>query len=384
MKTGKKDILKDVNPERRRFIKKTGELLLTSAAITSGFIKPDYALSSTRPSREINIATFGPSHCATPFVYSKLTGAFKDAGLNVNLINYPSMPLIAKDLISGKLDFGQLIVPLVFAIHTGAKPFFKATPMAITQITGTNGSALMIRKDLAIDDLDDFKGKIIANHSKLSVNYLINMMFLETYDLNYQKDVNFKIIELKKIVNAMRDEAVDIFVMPEPINAMVEHKEIGYIYMLSKYIWPNHPCCSLVTRKDSFEQNRNLVHDVTRVVTKSALTINHADTRADTIKILQNSSLYKYDQIPREALLKAFVPGRSDFYPFPYQSAAIVIVEIMKKYQLLANKIDTKKLAQEVFQSQLSRQVLTELGAEAPDTDYRFERVLGKIKYMPT
>ena len=317
--------------DRRLFIKKAGGFVLTSALLAPDIFTPNtsFAIAGRRV---INIGAFGPSHCSIPIVYAKLHSYFKKAGLHVNLTNYPSMPMIAKDLVSGKLDFGQLIVPLVFAIHTGRNPLGLKEPMVISQIVGTNGSALMVKKGSGITSPELFKNKIMANHSKLSVHYLINRMFLETHGLDFKNDVNFKIIKLQDVVNAMQNGEVDTFVMPEPKNAVVETKGVGDVYLLSKYIWPNHPCCSLVARKELYEKEKELVTDVTRAVTQSGLYANQPDTREQIIDTLQSVPDFRFDTIPKDILKKAFTPGRSDFYPFPYQSTAMLIIEIMKKY----------------------------------------------------
>ncbi len=362
-KKGRKEGKRKSQLNRREFIKKSTGFIVASSAVTSGIVKPEKIFAALSSQREINIGTFGPSHCATPFVYTKLQGFFKDENLNVNLINYPTMPQIAKDLMSGRLDFGQLIVPLVFA-----------------QIAGTNGAALMVRKRSGITGPEDFKGKTMANHSKLSVHYLINMMFLETYGLNYQRDVNFKVINLNKIVDTMKNGEIDTFVMPEPKDAVTEAKGIGDIYLLSKHIWPNHPCCSVVTRREFFDKNKSLVTDVTRMITKSGLLVNRPESREDTIDILQSTSEYNYDKVPHAALKKAFTPGRSDFFPFPYQSTAMLLADIMKKYNLIPSDTDGRQLAREVFQSDLSRKLMAELGTDPPESDFRIEKILGKLK----
>ena len=365
--------------DRRLFIKQAGGFILTSALLSPDIFTPDtsFAIGGRRT---INIGTFGPSHCSIPIVNATLQNYFKKAGLHVNLINYPAMPLIAKDLVSGKLDFGQLIVPLVFAIHTGRNPLGIKEPMVISQIVGTNGSALMVKKGSGITSPELFKNKIMANHSKLSVHYLINRMFLETHGLDFQRDVNFKIIKLEDVVSAMQQGDVDTFVMPEPKNAVVETKGAGDVYLLSKYIWPNHPCCSLVTRKELYENDKELVTDVTRAVTQSGLYANQPDTREQIIDTLQSVPDFRFDTIPKDILKKAFTPGRSDFYPFPYQSTAMLIIEIMKKYDLLDASLDARKTAEQVFLSNLSRQVMLELGADPPEENFRVEKILGNLK----
>ena len=364
---------------RRGFIQTVGGLLLSSSAVGAGLIEPGSVFAAPSK-RVINIGTFGPSHCAAPFVYTQMKGLFKAEKLRVNLINYQTMPGIAKDLANGKLDFGQLVVPLALAMHSGAKPFNTKTPLVITQIAGTNGSALIVRNGSGIDGPKDFKGATVASHSRLAVNYLINMMFLESNRLNYKKDVKFKLVGLQEMVPAMQKGEIDAFIMPEPTNALAEHKGIGRVKLLSKYLWWNHPCCSLVSRKELFDKEKELVTSVTRMMTKGGLMINEQETRGETVDFLRSTSKYRYEKVPRQVLVRAFVPGRADFYPFPFQSSALVIIDIMKKHKLLPRNVNDKRLAREVFQSDLSRKIMTELGATPPESDFRAEKILGKVK----
>lgn len=330
--------------------------------------------------REIHVGTFGPSHCATPFVYAQLKGYFKDETLNIRLSNYPAMPLIAKDLINGKLDFGQLVVPLALAIHTGSKPFSKATPIVVPQIAGTNGAALMVRRGAKIKKPTDFKGKTLANHSALSVHYLINMMFLENHGLDYQKDVNFRIVELGKVIDAVKTGQVDALVMPEPKNAVMEEKGIASVYMLSKYLWPNHPCCALVTKRATLESDEGIVVAVTRAMTRAGLEADKPDTREETVDLLRSSHEFKYHAVGKDVLLRAFIPGRADFCPFPYQSSFMLIVEEMKKHKLLPADTDAQRIAAEVALSDFSRARIVEVGGDPPSRNYRAEKVLGKLR----
>lgn len=365
---------------RRKFMRCVGGLILSSSAVGMGLLRPDSIMASVATGREVTIGTFGPSHCSATFVYTKLKGLFQQDRLTVNLINYPDMAQIAKDLESGKLDFGQLVVPLAFALHTGAKPFTAKTPVVVPQIAGTNGSALVIRKGVPIAGPADFKGKTVASHNALSVNHLINRMFFEANDLALKKDVKFKQVDLEKAAQALKSGEIDAFVMPEPTDALVEQSGIGKVYLLSKQIWTNHPCCALVCRKDFFDRNVSLVEAVTRHMTKGGLTINETENRVSMIELLQSTSDYKFDKIPVDVLKHAFVPGRADFYPFPYQSSALIAIDIMKRLGLLASDVDDKKLAGEVFLSDFSRKIMKDLGAKAPESNYRMEKILGKLK----
>jgi nitrate/nitrite transport system substrate-binding protein len=325
------------------------------------------------------IATFGPSHCAIPFVLAKINREFEEEGLRVQLRNYSSMPQIAKDLVSGEVDFGQLIVPWVFAIHAGMGPFTSdPMPMVITQIAGTHGSALMVRKDADIGSPGDFKGKRLASHSKLSIHYLLAVSYLERQGIRYDRDIEFRIVSLENCDQTMERGDVDAMVMPEPKNAMLQEQGLARLYLSGRQLWEGHPCCALVARKDLLARDQGLVTAVTRAISRAGLTANHPRKREQLVEQLQSTPDYDFDKIPKRVLVNALASGRSDFDPFPYQSSSAFIISLMKKYGMLPRSADPLKMSAEVVQSDLSRSILKELGANPPENNFRDEVFLGE------
>ena len=55
----------------------------------------------------------------------------------------------------------------------------------------------------------------------------------------------------------------------------------------------------------------------------------------------------------------------------------MLIIEEMKKYDLLKKNIDARKMAKEVFLSDFSRSIIKEVGFEPPLANYRTEKILG-------
>jgi nitrate/nitrite transport system substrate-binding protein len=365
---------------RREILQQTGKIILACSLPALPGFRPGMVRAAPPSRRPITVGIFTPSHCAAPYLLARARGYFKAEGLAVELRRYPTTAQIAADLSGGRLDFGQLITPLVFAMHTGAKPFPSPTPMVVVQITGTNGGALMIGNHSGISGPDDFVGKTVAIHSKLMVHYLLFMLFMESYGLDYRKDINFKLVELDKLVEALRDGKVDAVIMPEPSDAIIEENDDGQVYLLTKNIWPNHPCCSLAATRRFHDANREEVKAFSRALTMGALMANEPDHRDQLIDLLRGQPDFGYDNLPRPVLQRAFTPGRSDFQPFPYQSSARLIIEIMKKHELLDARVDDQAVAGEVFLSGLSREVMQELGATPPVSDYRVEKILGRLK----
>lgn len=365
---------------RRELLRRTGKIILACSLPALPGFRPGGVRAEPGSRRPITVGIFTPSHCGAPYLLARAKGYFKAEGLQVELRRYQSTAQIAADLSGGRLDFGQLVTPLVFAMHTGAKPFKSPTPMVVVQITGTNGGALMIGNHSGISGPADFVGKSVAIHSKLMVHYLLFVMFLESYGLDYRKDINFKQVELDKLVGTLRDGKADAIIMPEPSDAIIEEQDYGKVYLLTKNIWPNHPCCSLASTLRYLVANREQVKAFSRALTLGALTANEPDRREELVDLLRNQPGFGYDNLPRPVLQRAFTPGRTDFQPFPYQSSARLIIEIMKKHELLDARVDGRELAGEVFLSGLSREVMRELGATPPDHDYRVEKILGRLK----
>ncbi len=365
---------------RREILQQTGKIILACSLPALPGFRPGLLRAAPVSSRPLTVGILTPSHCAGPYLLARAEGFFKAEGLAVELRRYSGTAQIAADLIGGRLDFGQLVTPLAFAMHTGAKPFVAPTPMVVVQITGTNGGALMIGNHSKIRGPDDFAGKTVAIHSKLMVHYLLFVLFLESYGLDYRKDIKFQVVELDKQVGALRDGKVDAIIMPEPSDALIEEQEYGKVYLLTKNIWPNHPCCSLVATRRRYDADPEEVKAFSRALTLGALAANEPDRRDGLIDMLRNQPGLGYDILPRSLLQRAFTPGRTDFQPFPYQSSARLIIEIMKKQALLDARVDDRTLAGEVFLSGLSREVMRELGATPPDSDYRVEKVLGRLK----
>lgn len=365
---------------RRELLQQTGKIILACSLPVLSTFRPGLVRAATVSRRPVTVGLFTPSHCAAPYLLAQAKGLFKAEGLEVELRRYPGVAQIAADLSGGRLDFGQLITPLVFAMHTGAKPFNTATPMVVVQITGTNGGALVVGNHSGIGSPDDFAGKTVAIHSKLMIHYLLFTALLESYGLDHRKDINFKLIELDKQVAALRDGKVDAVIMPEPSDAIIEANDYGKVFLLTKHIWPNHPCCSLASTRRHYEANPEEVRAFSRALTLGALMANEPDRRDGLVDLLRAKNGFGYENLPGAVLQRAFTPGRSDFQTFPYQSSARLIIEIMKKQELLDAEVDDPALASEVFLSSLSREVMHELGATPPLSDYRVEKILGRMK----
>ncbi len=360
--------------KRRQFLK--GVLYFSSFLAINGLsatIKNVFGSST----KELKIGIFAPSHCCVPLVYAEQKDYFKKEGLKVSLQNYKTMPELVKDILSGKIFAGQVIGPMVFALHLGIETFQSPVKMVVPMVLGIHGSNIMTVKGSGIHNFKDFKGKRLAFHSKLSIHYLLTKYFLLKNGIDPEKDASVSIVSLSEIEEYSRKKKVDAFMMPEPVNAIIETKGESSVKMLNKYIWKNHPCCVLTMRHQNFQAEREVVKAITRATSKASIELFKMNDRTELVKMLRKTQ-YAFSEIPENTLTLAFSKERSDWHPFPYQSTGEAILKLMQIFKIAKSDLDTKKIAKEVFLSDFNKECLNEIGVRPPYQNTRPEFLMGE------
>lgn len=72
------------------------------------------------------------------------------------------------------------------------------------------------------------------------------------------------------------------------------------------------------------------------------------------------------------------VPDRIDFDPFPWHSMAIWILTQMKRWGYINGDIDYQQIARDVYLATDAREVMRELGYDAPEENARRFEIMGK------
>jgi NitT/TauT family transport system substrate-binding protein len=340
---------------RRQFVKNMaatiGGFALTGPSVL--FAKPIHA----------KIAVYAPSHCSLSPVHAFHSGLYQKNGVNVEIIYCKQMTEILTRLCSGDVKFAQLMSPMILKTH--ADPVqSKQMPLAVTQVLGTNGGILGISSQSQIKKIQDLSGKTIGVHSPLMVHNLIMQILLEKYGLT-QNNVHIKTVPMHLIKESLLKGDIHGFIHPEPLPTLLESKAISRSLLMTRMFWRNHPCCLLACRKSFFEKNQQLTEDITRATATSCLMLNNIAMREEQIKKIYAMKT-PFTKIPLNLLQKAFSPRRSDFFPFPFLSAAYIIIEQMKKAKLLPESTDVKATARDVFQSEFAMNILKQAASLVP------------------
>jgi nitrate/nitrite transport system substrate-binding protein len=360
---------------RRKFVK-LGGAALTSLGLASGFPNIVAAI----PKTVVKIGVFSPSHCSSPMLYADLAGHYREHGIQAEIIFASSMSQLAKGIIDGELHFGQLMVPLVIAAHTGSGPFSRENTSLVSPMwAGTNGGTMVVRNDSHIRLPNDLKGKRIGIHSRYLFHYLIIMELFERYGLNPSQDVTLKIINMDDMIRALEADEIDAFINPEPISSAAVSKGLGRDFILTKDLWFRHPCCCLASRRSLLEDEPTLFRDVVTATLRSSLELNEASTRDLRLKMIWGR-IPQFQKFPFEVTQDAFTPGRSDFEPFPYQSSARVVAKLLQKNGLIPETVSAEKTVAEIFLSDYTRTLMQSINAASvPESNNRSEWVVGRL-----
>lgn len=353
---------------RRSFIKGTAGMIALTAA--SGIWRPGRVMASP----DMAVGVIAPSHCASPYIISDLSGRFREAGLNVQVNIYTDMKLAARDLLEGKLQAAQLTLPLYLALKAGKGPVDSPKPVVATQFTGTEGGAIVLRKGSSAKKLEDLEGLKIASHTRLTVHYLILATLMERKNFSRESIENIAVLPLQKIVPALKTGEIDAFIAPEPVNSLAQAKGAGEVFVGTKMLWTEHPCCLAASTEKFAGDNRELLQAFTNVMVNTGLEMQDSQSRKGLMAILKGSE--PYGKLPPAALVSAFSPEQSGFNPYPFLSSFMAAKTMMEDRGLLG-KADLNVNTLGVDMGFVNA-AYAKLGMTVPEP-VRREKVAGKV-----
>jgi NitT/TauT family transport system substrate-binding protein len=223
-------------------------------------------------------------------------GFFKDAGLDVELVEFQNSADSSAAIRAGKLDFASsgATAPL-FHIAKGADNI-----VIVGGIHNEDAAVIATpEKAKTIKSLADLKGKKIAV-IRLSTGDSALRGWLVEHNIIPGKDI--QIFELKNppaVIEAVRSGEVDAGAVWEP--HIVRAREAGLtVIATSRDILPNHPCCRLIANKDLVEKHPEIVEAfLTAFLRAEVFGIDH---RAEAVDILT-----KYIKVDRYVVDESYV-----------------------------------------------------------------------------
>jgi nitrate/nitrite transport system substrate-binding protein len=379
--------------ERREFVRLVGAG--AAAAIVNSIFPLDAAKAlaqeKTRPieKKELKVG-FIPITCATPIIMAEPMGFYKKYGLDVQVHKASGWAMIRDLSINGETDATHMLTPMPLAFTMGVGS--QTVPFVMPAVENINGQAITLHiKHKGVKEAKHMKGFKFCVPFDYSMHNFLLRYYLAEEGVDPDKDVQIRVVPPPEMVANLKAGNVDGYLAPDPFNQRAVFEDAGFIFMLSKDIWPGHPCCAFAARKDFAEKYPNTFQALFKAIVDATQYAHNPGNRKEIAKAISpRNFLNQPVEVVEQVLTGEFpdglgntrkVPDRIDFDPFPWHSMAIWILTQMKRWGYIKADVDYKKIAEEVYLASGCREVMKSLGYKAPATNSTNHNFLyGKTK----
>jgi len=386
-------VLGSLEPGRRAFLARVGAATV-SAALASVFpISAAKTLAQDKPGplekKDLKVG-FIPITCATPIIMAEPMGFYKKQGLSVQVFKASSWAMIRDLSINGETDATHMLSPMPLAISLGVGS--QSVPYVMPAVENINGQAITLAsKHKGVKTVAEMKGFKFGVPFDYSMHNFLLRYVLAEGGLDPDRDVQIRAVPPPEMVANLRAGNLDGYLGPDPFNQRAVFEDVGFIWMLSKDIWPGHPCCAFAAKREFAEKAPNTFKALLVAIVDAT---QHAHDKANRKAIAAAIAPKNYLNQPVEVLEQVLtgvypdglgntktVPDRIDFDPFPYQSMAVWILTQMRRWGYLKSDVTYKQVAEEVFLAAACRDAMRSVGAKPPDTaSIKHSFVIGKTK----
>jgi nitrate/nitrite transport system substrate-binding protein len=376
---------------RRRFLRAVGRNTAMAAIASVLPIAPLQALarqkSGALEKKDLKIG-FIPITCATPLIMAHPLGFYAKQGLNVEVIKTAGWALIRDKMLNKEYDATHFLSPMPLAISLGLGS--NPQPMHVATIQNTNGQAITLHvKHKDKRDPKLWKGFKFAVPFEYSMHNFLLRYYVAEHGLDPDRDIQIRVVPPPEMVANLRAGNIDGYLGPDPFNQRAVFEEVGFLHLLTKDLWPGHPCCAFGTSAEFIQQNPNTFAALYRAVLTSAAMARDAKNRELIAKVIAPQAyLNQPETVIAQVLTGKFadglgnvktVPDRADFDPIPWQSMAVWMLTQMKRWGYLKGEVNYKQVAEKVFLLTDAKRHMKALDMAAPDGSYPKFSVMGKV-----
>jgi len=364
--------------ERREFVKLVGGG--TAAAILGSVFPLSQAKALAQeklgpPEKKDLKVGFIPITCATPIIMAEPMGFYRKHGLNVQVVKASGWAMIRDLSINKETDATHMLTPMPLAISMGVGS--QVVPYVMPAVENINGQAITLaNKHKGVKSAKEMKGFKFAVPFDYSMhNFLLRYVLAEA-GLDPDKDIQIRVVPPPEMVANLRAGNLDGYLGPDPFNQRAVYEEIGFIWMLSKDIWPGHPCCAFAATGEFASKHPNTFQALFRAIVDATQFAHEPANRKEIAKaIAPKNFLNQPVEVLEQVLTGTFpdglgntrtVPDRIDFDPFPWHSMATWILTQMKRWGYVKGDVDYKKIAEQVYLAAGCREVMKALNYKAP------------------
>jgi len=373
---------------RRTLLKSVGASVLLGALASIVPVSTLKAIAQERKPLEktkLNVG-FLPITCAAPLIYGEKLGSYAKEGLDVSLQKIAGIALIRDKMINGELDVSQQVMPVALTMSIGLGG--NTQSIKVLTILNQNGNSLVLAtKHKDNRDPKNWKGFTFAVPFEQSHQTLQLRNYLAAHGLDPDTDVKYRVVPPTEYVSSLRVGSIDGFFGGEPGGQRAVFEGAGFIHLISKDIWDGHPCCTVTAADSWIKQHPNTFMAFYRAIIAASLHVAKKENRGDMAKTLAQPQYLNAPEVVVEQVITGRYadglgaikndPARVDYQPFPHYSAAVWLMAQLRRWNMLKDDVDYKKLAEQVMLATDAGKIMQEQGIAPPQGGFGKETILG-------
>jgi nitrate/nitrite transport system substrate-binding protein len=394
---------------RRQFLRVSGMAALL-AHLPAGWAGRVFA--SDAPEKvKLTLGIIPLTDCAQIVVaYEK--GFFKEEGLDVRVSKEISWAAIRDKVAYGDLDAAHMLAPMPLAATLGVGAIKKETVTAIGMDLNGNGITVSNALWQAMQDIDPQSCSLrptsatalkkLIERDRGKQLYKFAMVFpvaTHNYEIRYwlasagidpDNDIKLDVIPPPQMVANLRAGNIDGYCVGEPWNQRAVYDKVGVSLITNVEIFPGKLEKVVGVNREWLETYPNTHRAMLRALIRASRWADQPENRMQVVKwISQRQYVNAPEEVVKNSMTGTFeyAPGDVRQLPdfniffrqyatFPWRSFAVWFLTQMKRWEQITDELaasDYKRIAEQVYLTEVYREAAKDLGIAAPETDYKRE-----------
>ena len=202
---------------------------------------------------------------------------------------YSGWPEIKESLMSGRIQAGYMLAPLVMDLAD------RDIPVKIVSLGHRSGAVIMVRSESPVQEFKQLAGKRIAIPSRFAVDFLFLRKMLARESMTVDQ---VEIVEMPPpdMPAALYANAVDAYCTGEPFGAAAQRAGYARPLRMTRDEWPKYICCVLTVREELIRDDAPLVQDLVNHVLGAGVWLDsHPGNRDKAVAIAAGRDFFNQD-----------------------------------------------------------------------------------------
>lgn len=374
---------------RRTFLKVVGATTALAAIAQAFPLGASRAIAQQTAALEKSKLNLGyvPITCTVPLLLAHAMGEYQKEGLEVSLARTPGWAIVRDKLNSGEFDASHLVLamPITMTLGIGSLPL----KTLVSTVQNVNGNAITLHvKHKDRRDPKTWKGFKFGIPHEHSMHAMLLRYYLAEAGLDPDKDVELRVFPPPDSVANMASGNLDGMLFAEPWGQRAVFEGVGFLHLLTRDIFPGHPCCTLAVTEKFIKENPNSYGAMFRAVVRATEFADKPANRPQVAELLAPANyLNQPKTVLEQVLLGRYADGlggivsvadRIGFQAFPYESTAIWLLTQLRRWNIVPADINFRDVARTVFLSTDAAKRMREMGLTPPASTLVKHTILGK------